>query len=859
MTRTKIDYGVDLGTTNSGIARMENGEPVIKKTDTLKDTMPSCVNFNKRQSVLVGDAAMNAYKADRLRSLKDAGNGFSSNTFIEFKRTMGTDKTYNSSNMNKKFTSEELSAEVLKKLKSFITDEEIKSIVITVPAKFTINQKDATSRAAKLAGFEHCELLQEPIAASMAYGLDSKSKDGLWLVFDFGGGTFDAALLKVEDGIMKVMDTEGDNYLGGKNIDYAIVDGIIMPYLQKNFSIGSILEDDIKKEIMRDAMKYYAEETKIQLSFKEMHNILSDLGDIPGTDDEDNEFELDITITQDDLAKTISPIFQKSIDICKELLKRNNLNGNNLGALILVGGPTYSPILRKMLKEQVTEKVDTSCDPMTVVAKGAALYASTVNVSDKIIEEGRDKTKIQLGLGYEPTTVENEEFVTIKILKDKTKGKIPEKCFAEVVRTDKAWSSGKVQIDDAGEVVEVKLNEGKANAFNVFVYNEQGDLIPSEPNDFTIIQGSKVGSATLPYNIGIEIKSKASGKIVFRPIKGLEKNQSTPATGIANGLKTQKQINPGSSSDFIKIPVYQGDYGAEGSRAIYNEHVYDVIISGEDLPALLPEGSDVDLTVKVDKSERITLSAFFPFLTFTQDIDVPSNTTQKEIDAKWLENEISKAKQTLNIIKKEGDFADKNSLNNVSTEISELERLLEQGRSDYDRKKQVLDNLRRSLRKLDDIQDSTEWPKTQEELKDAFYKLEETFKEFEGKVDGLNDNRDKEAILHFKEQIPQVIREKNVKVAKELIDLMRGLAFQIVDAGLGARLEISLLHQFNEDFEMHEWSNRNKARMLINQGLQMAATNPSKQRLRPIVIELYKLLPATDKPILVDDESVLTD
>jgi molecular chaperone DnaK len=268
MARTKIDYGIDLGTTNSGIARMENGEPIIKKTDTLKDTMSSCISFNKKQSTLAGDAAVNALKADKLKAMKDF-KAESSNTFIEFKRTMGTDKTYSSSNMNKEFTSEELSAEVLKKLKSFITDEEIKSIVITVPAKFTINQKDATSRAAKLAGFEHCELLQEPIAASMAYGLDSTSKDGLWLVFDFGGGTFDAALLKVEDGIMKVIDTEGDNYLGGKNIDYAIVDEIIIPYLQKNFSIDSIINDDVKREVLRDAMKHYAEEAKIQLSFKQ--------------------------------------------------------------------------------------------------------------------------------------------------------------------------------------------------------------------------------------------------------------------------------------------------------------------------------------------------------------------------------------------------------------------------------------------------------------------------------------------------------------------------------------------------------------------------------------------------------------
>lgn len=247
MARTKIDYGIDLGTTNSAISRMENGEPTIKKTDTLKDTMPSCVYINKKKAIQVGDSAYNALKRDKLKAMKN-WNDSDSNAFIEFKRTMGTDKKYQSSNLEKELTSEELSAEVLKTLKSFVKDENVSSIVITVPAAFKNNQKEATREAAKLAGFNHIELLQEPVAASMAYGLDSNKKDGFWLVFDFGGGTFDAALLKVEEGIMKVIDTEGDNYLGGKNLDFAIVDEIIMPYLKENYVIDSILADDAKNK-----------------------------------------------------------------------------------------------------------------------------------------------------------------------------------------------------------------------------------------------------------------------------------------------------------------------------------------------------------------------------------------------------------------------------------------------------------------------------------------------------------------------------------------------------------------------------------------------------------------------------------
>ena len=846
MARTKIDYGIDLGTTNSAISRMENGEPVIKKTDTLKDTMPSCVYINKKKAIQVGDSGYNAMKRDKLKAMRSF-DASASNSFIEFKRTMGTDKKYNSSNLDKDLSSEELSSEVLKTLKSYISDESFKSIVVTVPAKFTVNQKDATLRAATLAGFEHCELLQEPIAASMAYGLDAKSKDGYWLVFDFGGGTFDAALLKVEDGIMKVIDTEGDNYLGGKNLDYAIVDEIIIPHIQENFAIDSILEDDNKKKILQDAMKFYAEETKIQMSFNDTHNILSDLGDIPGEDDEGEEFELDITVTQEMMQNTLGPIFQKSIDTCKHLLERNSLDGNKLDSLILVGGPTYSPILRKMLEEQIT-KPDISVDPMTVVSKGAALFASTVNVSDEIREQQRDKTKIQLDFGYESTSVEEEELVTVKILKDKTEGEIPEKVFVDIVRNDKAWSSGKTEIDDKGDIIEVKLNVGKANAFNVLAYNEQGDLLPSEPSNFTIIQGSKIGSATLPYFFGLEIKSRASGKVVFRSIKGLEKNQSTPAIGTTNGLKTQKQIRPGIKEDSLKIPIYQGEHGADGTRAIHNEHVYDVIITGEDLPKLLPEGSDVDLTVKVDKSERISLSAFFPILDYTHEIEVPSDTTQKEIDANWLESEINKAQQTLNLIKQEGVYSDQEKLDKLDTEISETKKRFEQGKSDYDRKKDVLDSLRRSLKSLDEIQASSEWPKTEEELKDVFYRLEETNKQFgNDKTNGI--------VEQFKEQIPEIIKEKNVKVAQEMIDNMRQMDFAIRSSHI--EFWIGFIHHFNDSFDMIEWKDRDRAKSLISKGFNLIANNPTIDGIREIIQELFNLQVGGGTPMTGFDDTVL--
>src|SRR6266404_9605661 len=197
MARVKIDYGIDLGTTNSAIARMENGQVRIIKSDTQEDTMPSCVHFRKG-SVRVGRTAYNRISDEQLVAASDfskTGNtNHKFNTFVEFKRTMGTDKEYRSDSAGRSFSSEELSAEVLRALKSFVRDDEVCSLVITVPARFRNQQIDATQRAAELAGFDYCELLAEPIAASIAYGVSAKNVNGYWLIFDFGGGTFDVAL-----------------------------------------------------------------------------------------------------------------------------------------------------------------------------------------------------------------------------------------------------------------------------------------------------------------------------------------------------------------------------------------------------------------------------------------------------------------------------------------------------------------------------------------------------------------------------------------------------------------------------------------------------------------------------------------
>lgn len=842
--RNKIDYGIDLGTTNSAIARMEKGTPTIKKSDTLKDTVPSCVHFNKRQDILVGDTAFNVMKNDNTRALKTFEAG-KTNTFIEFKRTMGTTHTYESSNMKKDLSSEELSSEVLKKLKSFIQDENISSIVITVPAKFLTPQNEATMQAAKSAGFKHVQLLQEPVAAATAYGLEAKKKDGYWLVFDFGGGTFDAALVKSEEGILSVKDTDGDNWLGGKNLDEAIVDQIIIPNIQQNYTIKSVLEDTTKKEILRNALKPFAEEVKIQLSFKDSHNVLSNLGDLPFEDDNGDEPEIDVEVSQKDMERVLSPIFQKAIDITKELLKRNNLKDSDLGALILVGGPTYSPILRRMLKEQITDKVDTSVDPMTVVARGAALFASTISVSDEVKEATRDKTKLQLEVNYEATSVELDEMINIKVLKDKTEGQVPEKIYVDVVRkVGVAWSSGKKLIGEKVTLLEISLEEGRSNPFEINTYDEAGNKLDCQPNQFNIIQG--IGGLdkmqVLPYHIGIGKWFKTEEKDLFQPVKGLEKNKQIGKgiVGVTDNLYTRSDIRAGMRSDFIRIPIYQGDFNAEGTNPILNNLINEVIITGETLPKFLPNGSPVNITIKVDGSNLLKFSAEFPTVEHVEELEVEIKNTEAPEES-FLTKEISKAKRT----------AQKVNANDVSEKLKTLEEQLENEKGSADGKMKILDSLRKELLTLDSTKKAIEWPKVEQDLKRVFFKLEDLVEKIKSNNDeeDLNMEAINAHIQEFRTKIEYALQEKNIKEAKELIQEIGQLDFDLRNAVTGNGMDVQYLQHFNSSFSNYHWKNSTKARQLINQGLQMVVDGKTSQ-IRQILIELISLMPQDERVTL---------
>ena len=577
------------------------------------------------------------------------------------------------------------------------------------------------------------------------------------------------------------------------------------------------MADADKKEVFRDAMKTYAEDVKNQLSFKGHEDIISNLGDL-GEDEDGEEIELDLTVTQEEVFAVMRPYFQKAVDICKNLLQRNNLTGTQLDKLILVGGPTHSPLIRQMLKEQITPNVDTSIDPMTAVATGAALYASTLDneVNGDEIQIGT----VKLEMGYESTSVETTEWISVKLADDSSLNKV----WVEFVRADKAWSSGKTEVDSKGNVIEANLVEGKPNSFSVLAYDDKGNAIPCFPSEITIIQGSKVGAAPLPYNIGIAIWDDNKKRGVFRMAKGLEKNKLLPAVGVVNDLKTSKQLRPGIVDDVLTIPVYQVDdfSEAEGKTASLYEHVADAVVTGDDVESLIPVDSVVDVTLKADSSEQMKLEVHFLASDITVEKVLDTNKEQSASDDE-IQKGLNEAEISLRRLEAE----------DIST--SELQTQFDSVKKDFansSEKKAVLQHLKEVLRGIERLDSSTEWQRIEKNLREEFDRLERAQSD-------LGNDKTASLVEQLRTQTDKVIRDKDVRMGYELLEQISALFVHLtmVYQCMG------LIQDCHRRFGSIRWKDSSRARQLINKGLEEMNGQPTVEKLHPIACSLIDLMP----------------
>ncbi|MBE9214443.1 molecular chaperone DnaK [Plectonema cf. radiosum LEGE 06105] len=373
--------GIDLGTTNSCVAVMEGGKPTVIANAEGFRTTPSVVAFAKNGDRLVGQIA------------KRQGVMNPENTFYSVKRFIGrkheeitheaTEVSYKvvrDSNGNvkvdcpqagKQFAPEEISAQVLRKLvedASKYTGETITQAVITVPAYFNDSQRQATKDAGKIAGIEVLRIINEPTAASLAYGLDKKSNETI-LVFDLGGGTFDVSILEVGDGVFEVLSTSGDTHLGGDDFDKQIVDYLAQDFQKQE---GIDLRKD-KQALQR--LTEAAEKAKIELSSVTQTEI--NLPFITAT--QDGPKHLDTTLTR---AK-FEEICSKLIDRCRipveNALRDAKLNKDNIDEIVLVGGSTRIPAVQEVVKRVLGKEPNQTVNPDEVVAVGAAIQAGVLS------------------------------------------------------------------------------------------------------------------------------------------------------------------------------------------------------------------------------------------------------------------------------------------------------------------------------------------------------------------------------------------------------------------------------------------------------------------------------------------------
>ena len=377
--REKI-LGIDLGTTNSAAAIMEAGRAVTipsAEGPTIAGKMfPSVVAFTKEGQLLVGEPAK------RQAVTNPEGSIF------EIKRKMGTNETVKI--RGKEYTPQQISAFILQKIKrdaETFLGEKLQKCVITVPAHFNDNQRQATKDAGEIAGFEVSRIINEPTAASLAYGLDKLESEMKILVFSFGGGTNDTTIMDFGGGVFEVLSTSGDTQLGGTNVDKVVVD-----YLLSEFKAREGIDLSGDPMALR-RLKEAAENAKIELS-----TLLSTDINLPFiSSDASGPKHLHVTLTRAKLEQLATPIVERIRDPIMRTLKDAKLEPKNIDKIILIGGQTRMPLVKKFVEDLLGKQAERGVDPMECVAVGAAIQGGVLagDVKDLLL---LDVTPLSLGV-----------------------------------------------------------------------------------------------------------------------------------------------------------------------------------------------------------------------------------------------------------------------------------------------------------------------------------------------------------------------------------------------------------------------------------------------------------------------------
>jgi molecular chaperone DnaK len=378
---------------------------------------------------------------------------------------------------------------VLRALRSNVArqlSEDVRAAVITVPAAFDLNQTDATRRAAVAAGLDLTYLLQEPTAAALAYSFQRHEDNVYRLVFDLGGGTFDAAVVHTRDGEFDIINHRGDNTLGGKQIDWAIVEQLLVPELVRQYSLPDFRRGEPAWAQAIAKLKAAVENAKIELSSVE--STLIDISDPPlCVDARGNPVEFVHELTAADVERLAEPFIVRSINIAQAALRESQLSPEKIDRVLLVGGPTLMPYLRRRLREGLGIELDISEDPMTVVARGAAIFAGSQRLP---AAAPRPDVAYAVDLEYKPIGSDPEPLVG-GVVRGPAEQNL-EGFTVEFVneRARPPWRSGKITLPATGSfVTTLRAEPEQRNVYELVLESPTGTRERVQPDELTYTVG----------------------------------------------------------------------------------------------------------------------------------------------------------------------------------------------------------------------------------------------------------------------------------------------------------------------------------------------------------------------------------
>ncbi|MCT7631128.1 Hsp70 family protein [Aliarcobacter butzleri] len=588
--------GIDLGTTNSAISSYDGENVQIFKSPEQHDVTPSAIYFDKRGNKYVGSRAYNSAS----RSPENAA--------LLFKRFMGTSTKVKILAVDKELTPEECSAEILKTLYGYLPEEirnsDSTGTVITVPAAFNQMQKDATMSAAELAGIGKVALMQEPVAAVMSV-MKSRSTDGIFLVYDLGGGTLDIAIAESISGKVNLLSHGGIAMCGGRDFDRALLDNIVKPWLLKNFN----LPDDITvnpqfKTLMRMAT-WASEKAKIELSSREDVIISLPETELNVRDLDGEEIYIDIPITRNDYDPLIREKIDDSIKATREALEKAGLTSHDIDRVVFVGGPTQYKPLRDLVSFELGIAASTDVNPMTAVSEGAALFAESIDWTSQ--NRSRKKSKgsmsagtLDLTFNYIARTPDIKAKVMVKL------GNNVNGYEFQIDNNDTGWTSGKMSLEN-GLSIQLPLAKYGENSFKVYVFDNMGKSI-SLPEDKIIISRTAASIDAIPASssIGLEVKDKVGGKLVLDYL--VKEGDKLPAKG-ERVYKAGESLKAGSSNS-IKFKLWEGEIT---DPVTDNNFIGLFEIKGTDFDSgVIPTGAELIAEYEMHDSGLIVINVSVP-------------------------------------------------------------------------------------------------------------------------------------------------------------------------------------------------------------------------------------------------------